>query len=181
MKEKVRKKVITGVKKKIDQKIPEIVKETDKKTILYALWSLAGLLLISINFPKAVFYVFSFLMILTAVYFLVGFIQSLRKFFSFINNFDQEIKKIVEKRIELVEENSDKDETDLWNKIKKTAKKAALRFSGYDQKDIEDLCIAYFVRELAKRFKKYKRYILIKVVAYTIAVLLFKEVLFSFF
>lgn len=157
---------MAGVKKEIDQQMPEIIKEMDKKTRLYALWSLAGILLISINFPKAVFYALSFLMVLAAVYFLMGFIRSLRKLFSFIDSFEKEIKKIVKPKIELAVRGSFKSQS-------------GLNLSGYDQKDIENLCIAYFVRELAKRFKKYKQYILTRVAAYTVAVLLFKEVLFN--
>ena len=164
--ETVRAKTIKAIKEKIDQKTTEIVSETDKRTVVYALWSLAGIFLISINFPKPVFHIFSFIMILVVGYFLVGFIRSLKKFFSFINSFDQEIKKIVKKEVQ------DSVGDSLKNKV-------GLRLSGLNHADIENLCISYFVRELAKRFKKYKQHILIRLVAYTIAVLLFKEVLFN--
>ena len=164
--ETVRAKTIQAIKQKIDRKTAEIVSETDKRTIIYALWSLAGIFLIFINFPKPVFHVVSFIMILVVGYFLVGFIRSLKKIFSFINSFDQEIKKIVKKEVQ------DNVGDSLKNKI-------GLRLSGLNHADIENLCISYFVRELAKRFKKYKQLILIRLVAYTIAVLFFKEVLFN--
>ena len=164
----IHKKVINAIKKKVDQKTAEIVNEVNKKTIIYALWSLAGLFLIFFNLPKIIFYICSFVMILVVAYFLVGFIQSLKKALSFINDFELEIKKIVKKEIKSNTEDSVKN-------------KVGLLLSGLNQKDIENLCIAYFVRELVRKFKKYKRYIFIRLIAYTIAVLLFKEILFRYF
>ena len=148
------------------KKTAEIVSEINKKTTLYALWSLAGLFLIFINFPKLVFYIFSFVMILFVGYFLAGFFQSLKNILDFVDGFDQEIKKIVKKEIKLAVGDSLKNKAGLW-------------LSGLNQNDIENLCISYFIIELVRRVRKYKRYILIRIAAYTIAVLLFKEVLFN--
>ena len=71
---------------------------------------------------------------------------------------------------------------EIQNNMKNSiSKKVGFFMSGLNQTDIENRCISSFIRELMSRFKKYKQYILIRVTAYTIAVLLFKEVLFSWF
>ena len=103
-------------------------------------------------------------MILFAIYFLSGFFQLLKKIIVFINNFDKEIEKLVKKEVETAKEVS-------LNKI-------TLWLSGQSQKDIENFCISYFVRESTRQFKKHKQLILARVAAYTVAVLLFKEILF---
>ena len=160
------KKIHKSIKERIDQKTNNIVNEINKRTIVYALWSLAGILLIAINLPKILFYAFSFAMILFAVYFIAGFLQSLKQIIAFINNFDQEVETLVKKEIEAVLGDS------LKNKL-------GFQLSGQSHKDIENFCISCFIRELAGRFKKHKRDILTRVAAYTVAVLLFKEVLFN--
>ena len=162
----VHEKIHKSIKERIDQKTNNIVNEINKRTIVYALWSLAGILLIAISLPKILFYIFSFAMILFAVYFIAGFLQSLKQVFTFINSFDQEIEILVKKEIK----------TALGDSLKN---KLGFQLSGQSYKDIENLCISYFVRELARRFKKHKRDILTRVAAYTVAVLLFKEVLFN--
>lgn len=160
------KKILDSIKRKIDQKTLEFDSEIKKKTIIYALWSLGGILLIFISLPKPVFFIFSFAMILFAGYFFWQFLQSLKTILQFIDNFDQEITKLVEKEVKAIKEDS------LKNKV-------GLMLSGLSHKNIEDLSISYFMRELAHRLKKHKKAILLRVAAYTIAVLLFKEILFN--
>ena len=160
------KKILEAIKKKIDRQTVEVVSEIRKKTIIYALWSLGGILLIVISFPKPIFFIFSFVMTLFAGYFFWQFLLSLKTILKFIDNFNQEITNLVEKEIKAIKEDS------LKNKV-------GLMLSGLSHKNIEDLSISYFMRELVHRLKKHKQAILLRIAAYTIAVLLFKEILFN--
>ena len=83
----IHQKIDNSIKKKVDQKVIEIIQEINKKTIFYALWSLAGIFLLSIQIPTVIFYIFSFLMILAVLYFLTGFITSLKKTLFFYKQF----------------------------------------------------------------------------------------------
>ena len=165
-KEAVHKKIHKSVKEIIDQKTSDIVNEINKRTIVYALWSLAGILLIAINLPKILFYILSSVMIVFVIYFMMEALRPLKKTIAFIDNFDQEIERFIKQKIQTNIGDS------LHNQI-------GLKLSGQSSKDIENICISYFIRELARRFKKHKRDILTRVAAYTVAVLLFKEVLFN--
>ncbi|MCZ0931798.1 MAG: hypothetical protein OXJ52_01425 [Oligoflexia bacterium] len=162
----VHQKIDNSIKKKMDQKIAEIISEINKKTIFYALWSLAGIFLIFISLPRIIFYIFSLLMILAVFYFLIEFFKLLKKTLFFINNFEREIQKIVKKEIQ----------SSIKNSI---SKKIGFFMSGLNQIDIENRCISSFIRELIRHLKKYKLAILIRVFAYTTAVSLFQKVLFS--
>ncbi len=162
----VDKKIIDGIKKKIDQKTTEVVNEANKKTIVYASWSLAGILLMLLQLPKILFYILSFAMIGFAFYLLFKFFKSMMTVLNFISDFDEEIKKFVSIEIKKATEES------LKSKI-------GLKLSGRNNTDIENLCISHFIRELARRFKKHKWIIMVRVIAYTVAVLLFKEILFK--
>ena len=161
----VKEKATRSVKKEIDQHIVKIVDEVNKKTVIYALWSLAGILLITIQFPKPVFYIASVVMTLFVLYFLGEFVLSLKKIIAFINDFDGKLKQIVEQEIQKYKEESVKN-------------KLGLLLSGQSHEDIENFCISYSVRELSHRFKQHKWSILVRITAYTIAILLFKEILF---
>ena len=166
--ETIKKRVITATKKKIDQVIIKIIHELNKKTVIYAVWSLVGILLMILHPPKTVFVVLSFIIISFAVYLIIQSIKSLKLIVSFINHFDEEVKKRVEKEIQSQTEESLKNKLGLW-------------LSGFNSKDIENLFISYAIRELARRFKKHKRIILSRIAAYTTAVLLFKEVILYMF
>ena len=158
--------ILNSIKKKMDQETIKFDSEIKKKTSYYVLWSIGGILLIIIPLPKVLSFIFSFAMIWFMIHLLRDFLRLLKKVLPFINDFDQEIKKLVEKEIRVVKEDSLKT-------------KLGLMLSGLNQKDIEDLSISYFVRELIHRLKKYKKAILVRIIAYIVAVLLFREVLFS--
>ena len=164
----IKEKVIFSVNKKIDQQVEKIVNEVNKKTVIYTVWSLSAILMLVIKFPKIVFYIASVIMVLVIFYFMVEFFQSLKKVLIFINDFDHKIKRSVEQEIKQSMEGSVKNKLGLW-------------LSGQNQKDIEDFCISYSVRELARRFNQHKRSILVRITTYTITVLLLKEILFKLF
>ena len=164
----VKEKVILSVNEKIDRHIVKIINEVNKKTVFYALWSLAAIPLVLIKLPKIVFYIASSVMIVIVLYLLREFVQSLKKILVFINDFDQKIKQFVEQEINKSRGESVKNKLGLW-------------LSGQKHKDIEDFCISYSVRELARRFNQHKRSILVRITAYTIAILLLKEILFRIF
>ena len=163
----VKEKVIHSVKKEIDQQITKITHEINKKTILYLLGSFAGILLL-IPFPKIVFYVASFVMIALALYLMTGFIQNINRIRVFLNDFEQNIKKTVEREINKQKEESVKNKLGLW-------------LSGHSYQDIENLCISYSVRESIQKFNQHKWKIVVRIVFYIIACYLFNKVLFYMF
>ena len=160
----VEKELKSIIKKKVQEDIDKIRRDVTQKTIFYALWSFVGIILLSFSFVKPLFYVASGLMIICTFYFLWQFLQVLKKVNLSIDNFDKEIKKIVKTDIQSVKKDS-------------ITKRMALYLSGKSDEDIENICIAYFVREVAKWIKTHKSFIVIRLVAYTVAVLLFKEIL----
>ena len=161
----VKEKVINSTKKKIDQQIRKIVQEIKKKTIMYILWSLAGILLMTFSLPKTTFFIFSSAMVLFVLYLWARLIQPFKITLHFINNFDKEIEKSMEEEIKKQKEESLKNKIGLW-------------LSGQSHRDIEDLVISYSVRELSRQFKEHKWIIVIRIGAYTISVLLFSKILF---
>ena len=167
-KKTVKERAIKATKQKINQQITKVIRELNKKTSLYALWSLTGILLMILQPPKTIFVILSSVMILSALYLVSQSIKPLKTILHFINNFDREVKKGVEKEIKKHTEKSLKKKLGLW-------------LSGQSHKDIEDLFISHSVRELVHRLKKHKWLILVRITAYTTAVLLFKKVLFYMF
>ena len=165
---KVKSNIRNFVKETIDQYSLHIEKEIKKKTIFYTLWSVAGVALLFFNFPKTVFYILSFCMVLFVVYINRDFVKSLRKTFDFINHFDREVKKLIATKITEIEDQS-------------LGKKIGLWLSGKNNRDIEDLAISYFVRSLIQWIKKNKWPLVIRIVTYTVAVLLFKEMFLGVF
>ena len=161
----LKKRIFHSVKETIDQYSRQMTKKIEKKTILYSLWSFAGLFLILVDFPKIAFYILSFFMILFVLYIAIDFIQSLIKTLKFINHFDENMEKLVEKKIENVKDQSIKNKIFLW-------------VSGQNNKDIEDFYISYFVREMARQFIKYKKSLVVRMITFTVVVFLFREILF---
>ena len=160
--------ILDFVKQSIDQYSLCIEQDIKKKTIFYILWSLVGLLLLFFNFPKMIFWTLCVGMILSFAYINRNFIKSLKKILKFMDQFDETIKELVSQKIKTIEDQSVKNKIGLW-------------LSGQNNKDIEDFCISYFIRELVQRFKMYKQDLLIRMVFYVIAVLLFREIFFSLF
>ena len=161
----VKKEIANQIEILIDKKITEIINEVNKKTIIYVIWSICGITLIftDLNLPRTVFYIVFSIMMLVIGNLLGEFIKSLNTFFIFINNFNSEIKRIVKKEIKQTEKQSVLNQIGLW-------------LSGQSNTDIENFCISYSIRELAKRFSKKKRVIVIRIVVYTIVVILFREI-----
>ena len=163
MEEQINKKIKANIKEQIKKEIDTIDREIKKKTIVYSILSVVGLFLILVPLPSFFFYSLFFVMISIIFYLLAGIIKSIRKIFDFINNFDAKIKTIVENKIEKEKKQS------LKNRI-------GFQLSGHDNESIANLLISYSVRELVYRLKKDKKSIVTRIIAYTVIVLLFKEI-----
>ena len=160
----VKKELISSIEEKIDEYTAKISRDMTQKTTLYALWSLIGIFLLSFPLFNPLFYLISFLMIGFAFYFLLQFLKTLKKVYLFIDHFDKNISDLIETKLQSVKRDP----------IKKTG----LLLSGYSNKEaIENFCISYFVRSLVKRIKARKGHVIVRLTAYTVAVLLFKEIL----
>lgn len=96
------------------------------------------------------------------IYLLVDFIRFVGKYMKILYNFEKYLNKLVTKKI------SEKKRESFINAV-------GLYLSGRDVKDIENLSIAYTVRGLVKKFRKKKVLIVVRVLAYAGAVILFKE------
>ena len=161
---KVKQEIISSIEETMDEYTVKISREMTQKTTLYALWSVVGIFLLCVPLFKSLFYVISFLMIGFAFYFLAQFFNTLRKIYLFIDHFDKNISDLIETKLQSVQGDG----------IKKTG----LLLSGYNNKEaIENFCISYFVRSLIKRIKTRKAHVIVRLTAYTVAVLLFKEIL----
>lgn len=161
--EQINKKIKNSVKEKIKKEVDIIIREINKKTVIYSVLSVVGLFLIFIPVPEFILYILFFMMTPFIFYLLVEFIKSIKKIFNFIDNFDKRLKTIVE------------------NIIKKERPKSlksliGFQLSGHDKKSITNLVISYSVKELIYKLKKKKKIIFIRIAAYTVIVLLFKEI-----
>ena len=159
----INKKIKSAVKEQTKKEIDKIVREIHRKTIAYSVLSVVGLFLIFVPLPQFVLYSLFFAMVPVIFYLLTGFVKSIRKFFDFINNFDEKIKDIVENRIEKERKQSFKS-------------RIGFQLSGHDNESIANLLISYSVRESIYQFKKEKKFIVIRITAYTVIFLLFKEI-----
>lgn len=161
--EQINKKIKSGVKEQIKKEIDTIVREINRKTIVYSILSAVGLFLVFAPLPQFVLYSLFFAMMPVIVYLLAEFIKSIRKFFDFIDNFDVKIKAIVESKIK---------------KEKGTSLKSRIGFqlSGHDTESMANYLISCSVRELIYRFKEKKKFVVMRITAYTVIVLLFKEI-----
>ena len=161
-KKAVDKKINSHVQKIFDTQIAKITDEIERKTIIYSALSLLGIFLILTNLPKPIFYTMLFIIICTAGWLVIDFIQSLRTWLKFLDNFERNIKKWIKQGV-------DKQEESIIHNV-------GLWLSGRSNQDIENIAIAYFVKQLIRWFRKNKTFIIVRAVAYTIAVILFKEI-----
>lgn len=161
--EQINKKIKENIKKQVEKEINKIFREIDKRTIIYFVLSIAGLFLIFAPLPSFVFYSLFFVIMLVVFYLLTGIIKSVKKFSGFINNFDTTIETVVKNKIEKEKKES------LKNRI-------GFQLSGHDNESIANLLISYSIKELVYKFKEKKKSIVTRIAAYTIIVLLFKEV-----
>lgn len=162
----VDRKVNVHIQNLIGQKVNEFIEDINKKSLFYLGLSVFSLFLIFVPLPKVLVYCLFFLILAAVCYQLFTLLRVLRRFFQWTDGFDRNIKNLVEKE------------------IKKSLKGApfssrmALWLSGRRDEDIEHLCISYSVRELARQLKKQKIAILIRITAYTVIVILFREIFF---
>ena len=156
------------IKKKISQNIDEMAEEINKKTFVYLTLSVLSLALILFPFPKIIFYILFLAIFLALCYLLWGLTKALRRFLALIDKLEQNIQSFVQKEIDKTKDQS------LKNQL-------AWQFSSYNVKDIENLCLSYSARQIVRQFKKKKRSILIRVIAYTVTILLFKEIFLMIF
>ena len=166
--EQVNKKIKSEIKEHTQKETDKIIREINRKTIIYFVLSITGLFLIFVPLPPFIFYSLVFITILITVYLIKEFIKAIKKIFDFINSFDTKIKAIVENKIEKEKEQS------LKNRI-------GFQLSGHDTKSLENLFISYSVRELVYQFKKKKQFIVTRIVAYIVAAFLFHQIFINFF
>ena len=165
MDNKIKEGILSHIKPEINKQIKEINTELKRKSFLYIVLSVAGISLIAFNLSQTLF-MFLFLAIVSiTTYLMIEFIQSMKNVFKIAHNFDKEIKQIVSKKL----------------KNQSAMARFSLLLSGKNNTDIEDLCISCCIRELFRQFRKYKIFILIRIVVYTVIITLFKEVLTNVF
>ncbi len=152
------------VTKRVKQICVQFEKDLNQKTIFYIVWSLMGILLLNVSFPKPVYYSSLSLMTIIFLYIVIISFKPLKKFLSFINNFESNIRKIVQTEIQSATQESWITNIGFW-------------LSSRNQKDCENLAIAFSVRELLKLMKKYKIILGIRIFAYIVALFLLREVL----
>ena len=165
--DEVNKEIDQQLKKHIDKYIHKeltyIKQEINHKTVIYIIWSSAGILLMNLSFQKTVYYLLSFIMALTLIYIMATSYKSLWRLWSLLDTFEENIRQFLTKKLEKAKQDSLKTQIGLW-------------LSGRQYKDFEDFFISHIVKSLLRLIKNYKRIIFIRVLAYVIAILLFKEV-----
>ena len=164
---KVDKKINSHVQKIFDAQIAKITGEIERKTIIYSALSLLGIFLILTNLPKPIFYAMLFIIISTSSWLVIDFIQSLRIWLKFLDNFEKNITKWIEQGV------AQQKESIIHN--------VGLWLSGRSNQDIENIAIAYFVKQLIRWLRKNKIFIIVRAAAYTIASILFKEIIADIF
>ena len=137
-------------------------KKLSQSTTVYLLWSIMGVLLLSVPLSKVLYYSGLSIMAIVFLYIMYQSFYSFWKWVSLINNFESHIRQILEKTIQKAKQKSWKAKIGFW-------------IGGRDFKDFENLIIANIVKTLLKIVKKQKIIILIHVVAYIVALLFFRE------
>lgn len=170
----IKEEAIRLVNEWLDQQFKEIDSKIHEKTIIYFVWSVFALLLLFIPLSQAIFYVCSLILVLFFLYFIWKFFKLLTKIIRLVITFESKIKQIVKKGLEKEQKKS------VLKKIATTPFLSGLKF-----KDIENLCISHSVREISRRFKKYKKLVIKKISVYSIVCvimgILFREILFKLF
>ena len=160
--------IIEKVKTHIDIKLANVIDDINKRTIVYLVISIIGIIYINTNhlydfklYSKALI----LLVALTiTIYFIYKSIKSFKQFFDFIHSFDDNIKTIIEEEIELAKGES------LKNKF-------GIFVSQMQNKDIENIVIAYSARAMFGWIRDNNVSIIIRIINYSIILLLFDEII----
>ena len=146
------------------QQFIKFKKEINKKTIIYICWSLTGVLVLNIPLTKPVYYISLLLMTIIFLYIVITSVLSLKSFTSFINDFESNVREVLQTKIQEAKQKS-------WRA------KIGLFLSRRSFRNLEDSVIASLVRALLQSVKNHKIILGIRVFAYIVALFLFREVL----
>ncbi len=152
------------IKEHIQQQFIKFKKQVNQKTIIYICWSLMGILLLTLPLSKPIYYSGLSLMTIIFLYIVITSFRSLKNIISLINNFESNVREVLQTKIQSATQESWRAKIGLW-------------LSSRNFKDFENLVIASLVRELLQLVKNNKVLLGIRVFAYIVALLLFREAL----
>ena len=164
----IEKNIITKVKQQIDSQLDTLIKEINKRTIAYFIISIVGLIYLNTNhlYDIKIYFKTSFLIVtlFITLFFIFQTSRSIKGLYYFIEHFDTRVEELIKKEIQ-----ESKNES-LTNKI-------GLSISNFNSKDIENIVLAYSTRALFNWIKRHKASILLRVINYSIILLLFDEII----